>query len=404
VSSMYEAGPPAHPGTHTPRTPTTPGPVLPASGATPTGGITAEGTGGPRASVDSPFARLTATATYRVPGSDDPLRRSKDGDWHDPDRDAGLGLGAGNTPYDRTLQRWRPGASRDRARSRFRMALRFLHGSADADASDDALRSYPWHQVTVEDARDFHAAVSKHYTTQAARNDMVCMLRAVVRECYQVHLISALRRELLLEELYTLAPGRSRRRHRITDHEFDRLMDACLDTGTAFARARNSAIVALFRTTGLRVSELVHLRLANWDQRESSLLLTRTKNNDPHVVFLHPATRELLEAWLEVRGTLPGRLFHGEHRSVEAGLTPHSIRHMLATRCSAADIETFGTHDFRRTFATEMLRRYDAALVSKLLNHRKLASTLIYDMASDDEMREAIGSIDLTFRQIGGAA
>jgi integrase len=207
-----------------------------------------------------------------------------------------------------------------------------------------------------------------------------------------------------METLYTMAPGRSTRRHRIAADEFDALMGACLTTGSPFARARNSAIVALFRTTGLRVSELVRLDLADWDRREDTLALRDTKNGDPHTVFLHPGTKALLLDWLEVGGDAPGKLFRGVRAPRDVALRPTSVRSMLASRCGAAGIEPFGTHDFRRTFATEMLRRYDAALVSKLLNHRKLSSVLIYDMSTDDEMRHAVGSIDLPASGIGGPA
>lgn len=404
MSSMVPAGPPASPGT-TPRlVPTPQHRQAAADRSDPSRGPAA----GPRpetpgAELVSPFARLTAEATFRLPSVVDESKRGEDGDWFDPCPAAGLDLGLGHTPYDRTLQRWREGVSRDRAKSRFRMARRFLSGSRGVDVSEDALRAHPWHQLTVDDARDVHAAIARHYGTQASRNDLICVLRAVIRECYKLGLLSALRRELLLEELYTIAPGASTRRHRITDKEFDRLMDACLEVGTEFARARNSAIVALFFTTGIRVSELVHLSLADWDRREDSLVLTRTKNNDPHTVYLHPGTKALLLTWLEVRGEAPGRLFPGAGKPLGRAVHPASIRYMLRTRCRAAGIPTFGTHDFRRSFATTLLRRHDAALVSKLLNHRKLTSTLIYDMSSADEMRAAVESINLRPSRDGAA-
>ena len=51
--------------------------------------------------------------------------------------------------------------------------------------------------------------------------------------------------------------------------------------------------------------------------------------------------------------------------------------------------------DFRRTFATELLRSHDVALVGKLLNHKKTASTMTYDMVNEEEQRDAVGRIDL---------
>jgi integrase len=407
---MVNAGPPAPPGPETtPR-------LLPLPGGEPAGQPAGQsGEHSPttadaptRAVSDSndtsPFARLTAAATFRVPAAEDTEGHDGNADWHDPDPKAGLDLGAGRTPYDRALSRWKEGVSRSRARSRFRMVKRLLDGDMETAVEVTDMRASPWHQLTVEDVEDFHRAVYRRYDNQGTRNDVVCILRAIVVQCYKAGLVSALRRELLLEVLYTMAPGRSTRRHRITDDEFDALMDVCLSTGTEFARARNSAVIALFRTTGLRVSELVNIDLADWDQRDDSIHLRTTKNTDAHLVFLHPGTKVLLLGWLAVRGQRPGNLFHGVHGPLDAAMRPESIRYMLTARCELAGITPFSTHDFRRTFATEMLRQFDAALVSKLLNHRKLASTLIYDMSTSDEMRNAVGSINLTSRRLGGAA
>lgn len=415
MSTMVTAGPPAPPGTP----PHPPAPRLiplpgdpddpPTSSSDQPGGnpdTTSPGTTPSTRSTPAPFARLTAGGNFRVPDAESRGGTGGDGgdgDWHHPDPHAGRDLGAGRNPFDRALARNKSEHGRSRTATGARMALRILNDD-DTAVDPDALRAYAWHQISVESAQDFHRAIYRRYDNQTSRNDRICSLRAIVQECYKAGLITALRREQLLEELYTVAPGRSSRRHRITVEEFDALMDACLNTGTPVMRARNSAIVALFYTTGLRVGELVRIDLAHWNHRDDSIRLPHTKNTDPHTLFLHPGTKELLMRWLQVRGPEPGKLFTGQHRPPDASLHPATVRDMLASRCRAAGIEYFGTHDFRRTFATTMLRQYDAALVSKLLNHRKLASTLIYDMTTDDEMRNAVGTINLTSRRIGGAA
>lgn len=415
MSTMVTAGPPAPPGHDTPRllrlpggstvgTPSRPGRLSPGAGQVPDDAPSAAPGVADDQSAPSAFARLTAHATFRVPDVADTDGPRGTVSWHDPDPEAGLRLGEGLTPFDRAVKRWREGVSRDRARTKFRMVKRHLLGDMRTPVDTTDLRAYPWHQITVEDAEDFHRAIYRYYGPQSTRNDYVCTLRVLVTQCYQAGLISALRREELLEVLYTITPGRSTRRHRITDAEFDALLDVCLTTGTKFVRARNSAAIALFRTTGLRVSELVNIDLTGWDRREDVIHLPATKNNDPHVLFVHPATKVLLIEWLAVRGTDDGKLFRSSRGPADRAMATEAIRYMLKSRCKRAGIPEFGTHDFRRTFATEMLRQYDAALVSKLLNHRKLSSTLIYDMTTDDEMRNAVGSIDLTSRRIGGAA
>ena len=175
---------------------------------------------------DSPFARLTAAGAFRVPerprredgsGRQRRLARPRPGGRPRP--------GPGTHPLrprPAPVEGGRPAATapgrkfRDDKRLLDRRTCRRPSGPED-------LRAYPWHQLTVEDAQDFHRAVYRRYDNQSTRNDVVCTLRAIVVECYATGLISALRREELLEALYTTAPGRSTRRHRITDDEFDAL-------------------------------------------------------------------------------------------------------------------------------------------------------------------------------------
>lgn len=278
--------------------------------------------------------------------------------------------------------------------SRLRVATAIVTGNGRSAQWSEVL-AHPWHHLTVEDAAEFRRAVYRRFVPQSTRNDTISAVRRVVTECYRARLISALRRDLLMEELYTVAPGESTRRRRLTGDELADLMAACDRIGDARTTARNTSIVALFRTTGLRISELVAIDLADWDREDASILLRSTKNGRDHRIFLSPATDALLRRWLTHRGEAPGALFTALNRAEHDPLHPFSVRYMLKTRARAAGIAPFGAHDFRRTFATDLLERYDAALVSKLLNHKKLDSTLIYDLRGDTAKRDAVRALDL---------
>lgn len=193
-----------------------------------------------------------------------------------------------------------------------------------------------------------------------------------------------------------MAPGRSNAGRALTEDEVEKVMRACASTGTAAARARNTAMVAVFRASGARVSEVVKLELADWDVAQATLTLRETKNGQDHTVFLHPVAAELLAEWAEIRGQWPGPLFSNlNHARVPEALHTSSVRDLLRRRAIAAGVAPFGTHDFRRTFASDMLMRYDAAVVSRLLNHNKLDSTLVYDRRGDDLQRAAVATVDL---------
>lgn len=314
-------------------------------------------------------------------------------DWADPDPAAGAVLT--RPPVIRAADRCRDGRPRLAFLAHVRRVCARLQDLEPADVSLEDALAYPWHHLDVDAAVEYRQAIYRRYRAQSTRNDYVSVLRRVLVESHKAGLISALRRDEVLEELYTSAPGASTRRRRLSPAEGDALLLACEQLGTPAARARNTAIVGLFRTSGIRIGELVAICLADWDRVGHTILLPVTKNDRPHRVHLHPDLVPYLERWLEIRGQAPGALFSALHGRSTAPLAPFTIRYMLQTRAKHAGVAPFGAHDFRRTFATDLLRTHDPSLVGKLLNHLKLASTMTYDLAGEDEQRAAVGSIGL---------
>lgn len=386
----------------------------PHAGSTPTPaepepepGAEPEAAGPAPVEATSSYAQFVAAATRERAAARKKQKKTKrhgdgrpgDGrpeDWADPDPGATLKLPPGQHPVDRALARSRSGKARDSAAGKLRLAWELLAGAEQLSFTPDDVRAYPIHQLTVEDAADYRELIYGRYPAQSSRNDMISMVRRVLRQCYRKGLMSALRQELLFEELYTVAPGRSPQRERFTREEIAALMVACATIGTAKARVRNLAILVLFRLTGMRVAELVKLQLADWNPAASTLLLRFTKNKRDHVVYLLPEAVPYLEAWLRVRGDAPGAMFTPLTGTDLRSLDPVTVRYMLSTRAEAAGVERFGGHDFRRTFVTELLDSgHDYKLVGDLVNHVKPASTGIYDLRGEREQRRAVASLRL---------
>lgn len=320
---------------------------------------------------------------------------SRPQDWADPNPRALDRLTHRQHPVTRALARSKEGKTRQSFRGLLGRCLQLLTGEEFGRAVDEDLYSFHWHQLTVDDAADFRQAVYRRYKPQSTRNDTVCAVRRVVDECYRAGLISALRRDLLMEQLYTVAVGESTRRRRLSTAEIGALLCACDRIGDARTTARNTAIVALFATSGMRISELVNLELYDWDREDDSLLLRETKNGRPHRVLLHPGAVPYLDRWLHHRGTAAGALFTALNRKDSRALNPESIRYMLRTRARAAGVAPFGSHDFRRTFATALLETHDPFVVSRLLNHTKIESTMRYDLRGEAAKRDAVATLDL---------
>lgn len=180
-------------------------------------------------------------------------------------------------------------------------------------------------------------------------------------------------------------------------------MKACENNWYPRAAERDSLIVSLLYTSGMRVGELCKLELRDYDPDQATLRLRETKNGRDHVVFLHPMVLPYLDRWLAVRGEDPGALVTSLTLKGTAPLCNFAVLNLLRRRAADADVARMTPHDFRRTFATTLLREHDPSLVGKLMNHNKLTSTLIYDLAGDDEQRAAVGRLVLPVLDEGEA-
>lgn len=313
--------------------------------------------------------------------------------WANPDP-AAIGAVAGHKhPITYVLSREQGRLGDANTAQAVRRCCEDLQGADRGSLTRDDVMTYPWHHVDAEVAARYYRHLKAGPYAIRTRNYAVSVLRRIVAACYRAGLISAARRDEVLEELPTVTPGRSARARRLSEAEIDALLLACRTSRTT--GARDAAIVALFATSGLRVSELVDATVDDLDLAAGTLHLRMTKNGSAHRLQLHPATAEYLRLWLEVRGMAPGPLFTSSRGEGLRALTTRGVRDRLAALAAHAGVVPFGTHDFRRTFATGLLRTHDAPLVGRLLNHRKLASTLIYDMASDEELRSAVSGLGL---------
>lgn len=318
-------------------------------------------------------------------------------DTADPDPNAIALLPAHRRPAARLLARR---GGRDKSRRTFeaqiKQSCRLLQQAAAVQPDDwqDAT-VYPWHHVDRDHADRYRQLVHARYSNVGTRNLYLSVVREVLRECFRADLIDARRFEDVLQALPTKVAMRTSRGRRLTTEEVSALLGACLaDTGQ-LPSARDAAVIAVLATTGMRASDLVDLDLRDWNAEERSLYLACTKNGHPHTVYLPTVAVPYLERWLAVRGTDSGPLFT---KVIGAPLQPmaySTVRSMLKTRATQAAVKPLGSHDFRRTVATLLLRTHDTGIVSRILGHRDVASTAVYDMAGPEECRAAVETLPM---------
>jgi integrase len=260
---------------------------------------------------------------------------------------------------------------------------------------------FPWHCVDQALATRFTELLLERYKSAKSRENLLGIVRSMVRLCADAGLVTIDRRERVLACLPVGAGPRERVGREITPEEMGRLLVAAAE-GPGAIGLRDAAILAVFYSTGVRISELIDLDISDLNIEERRLAIRRTKGGAAQNVWLHRNAMRILQGWIEARGTHAGALFHaiatpGIH------LHSHTVRTKVKRAALRAGITPVTPHDFRRTFITTCLRNgYDPLLVARLVGHVNVATTMVYDRRTDAEDRAAVEDLPFPSPFLGG--
>ncbi|MGF1631685.1 MAG: site-specific tyrosine recombinase XerD [Kiloniellaceae bacterium] len=174
---------------------------------------------------------------------------------------------------------------------------------------------------------------------------------------------------------------------------------------------RLAALVELLYASGLRISELVGLRLAA-AQRDQRLLIVEGKGGKERMVPLSPAARQSLSAYLAVRDHFLPAQAAGKGRGakgvkgVKAGspwLFPsraeggHITRQRVAqllkdlARQAGLDAAKVSPHVLRHAFASHLLDHgADLRSLQKMLGHADISTTQIYTHVLGERLKSLV--------------
>jgi len=205
-------------------------------------------------------------------------------------------------------------------------------------------------------------------------------------------------RYLLRERLIEADPTRDLDRPKLpralpgtlTEADVEQLLDAARDDSLAGLRDR--AMLETLYATGLRVSELVGLKLTALNLNDGILRVVAGKGNKDRLVPLgDEAVRWLGRYLAEARP-----LLMGAHRSDAAfvtprgaGMTRQAFWYLLKRRARQAGIDKpLSPHTLRHAFATHLLNHgADLRVVQMLLGHRDISTTQIYTHIARERLK-----------------
>jgi site-specific recombinase XerD len=183
--------------------------------------------------------------------------------------------------------------------------------------------------------------------------------------------------------------------------EIQKVFEAC-HRDTSPAGIRDGAIVGLLCGLGLRRSEVVSLDLSDYDKSQG-IIAIHGKGNKPRLGYAMGQVRELLDAWLQLRGGWEGPMFSPINKGggmAQSRFTPQGLALVVKKRAGEAGADTFSCHDLRRTFITDLISAgADLSVVQKLAGHRNISTTLIYDRRGEDAKVKAARLIAMPCNQ-----
>lgn len=180
--------------------------------------------------------------------------------------------------------------------------------------------------------------------------------------------------------------------HYLKANEIDKVLDNTNEV-TLYGE-RNKLIVELLYVTGLRVSELVNIKLKDIDKYNKSIKILG-KGSKERIVYYEDNCSKLLNKYLNnTRRKLDKN--NSEYLLLNKfgnKLSTRMIRNILNNLTIGTSIEQIYPHMIRHTFATTMLNNgADLMTVKELLGHESINTTSIYTHVTNEQIRKVFDS------------
>lgn len=158
-------------------------------------------------------------------------------------------------------------------------------------------------------------------------------------------------------------------------------------------RRRDASIVLFLLNTGLRLSELVAMRLGDVQvsERKGSLLVQNGKGGKQRNIPLNSEARKALQSWLDVRPQSDGDFVWLAVEADSEGLSGRAVQRILERFMLAADLDELTAHICRHTFAKNLVNSgVGLEKVAALLGHSNLNTTRIYVAPDRRDLERAV--------------
>jgi site-specific recombinase XerD len=149
---------------------------------------------------------------------------------------------------------------------------------------------------------------------------------------------------------------------------------------------KDRAALSIAYGCGLRVSEIIHLKVSDVDSARMLIRVEQGKGRKDRVVMLAPDLLDLLRHWWKVTRSR-GWLFPG--REPGQPITARQLNRACHAAAASARLDKrVSMHTLRHSFATHLLeQKIDIRVIHVLLGHRKLDTTALYTRVAVKTLR-----------------
>lgn len=163
------------------------------------------------------------------------------------------------------------------------------------------------------------------------------------------------------------------------------------------APVRDAVIIEIALGTGLRVSELSNLKVADLylKKGQNALHVRNGKGGKDRLVQFGAKLKDQILAYLHYRQSSSLYLFPSKHGEQ---ITASGIQQVFKKWASKAGLPThYSIHSLRHTYAVRLYKAsgYNLRLVQKQLGHSSVSTTQVYADVMDEDVDQAMENLDL---------
>jgi len=162
---------------------------------------------------------------------------------------------------------------------------------------------------------------------------------------------------------------------------------------------KHQTALALAYATGLRVNEVITLKVSDIDSQRMTLRVEQGKGGKDRYAMISPILLERLRVWWRV-ARAQGKMLNGgwlfPGRDPIDPLTAKQLNRAIHEAATLAKIDKrVSMHTLRHSFATHLLeQKVDIRVIQVMLGHKKLETTALYTQVATEVLKEVINPLE----------